>query len=75
MLAVAKKLGLSISDYEADKIRQNRQKLSQELVDLKKKIQKNAFDSSYLKQMKKIEESLNPGPMVAYLNMRIQRSE
>jgi uncharacterized protein (DUF1330 family) len=66
---VAQRQGFDIS--ELTKIRQQRQKMSQKLGELKNKVKKNPFDSSYLKEMKDIEERLNAGPMVAYLNSRI----
>ncbi len=70
---VAGILGYDTSDMA--KKWQQRQKMSQKLGQLKTKIRQNPFDSSYLKEMKEIEEQLNPGPMVAYLNSRIDMTD
>lgn len=66
---VAKRL--NYSSLSLTKKWQLRQKLSQELASVRTQVSKNPFDSSYLEKMKDIETRLNRGPMVAYLDARL----
>lgn len=54
---------------------QQRQKLSLKLGKLRSQVKRNPFDSSYLQEIKEIEERLNSGPMVAYLDARLSQLE
>lgn len=53
-------------DYSSE-----RHKVAAQLQDLKQRIQENPFDSSSLVKMKTLQSSYNDGPMLAYLDGRL----
>lgn len=67
----AKKLKYRVKDLAQKQ--PERRKLAQELANLKTKVKKNPYDSSYLRKIKDIEERLGSGAMVAYIDARLTK--
>ncbi len=67
-------LNLGLTSPAFEKLSERKQKVSSKLTEassLQMKIYKSPFDFSYLEKMKNLQLSLGSGPMVAYIDSRI----
>ncbi len=65
----ARELGLPIDHFE--NLSETRQKMSFEVSELQKSISEKPFNFDYLDKMKTLQMRLGSGPMVAYLDLRM----
>lgn len=65
-------LALGYQPADIEKFTQKRRNLESQAISLKRELNRNPFNFNNLEELKDLETALGSGPMVAYLNTRLQ---